>query len=79
MIRRILKHKTDELSGGAGLELLTPLELATTLRLSKQTVQRYREQNLIPFIKLSDHTIRFRLGDVLEALAKCEVRKVGSR
>jgi hypothetical protein len=48
--------------------LLDDQGLAEALKITKRVVGNMRRAKKIPCVKLSDHTIRFDLEDVLEAL-----------
>lgn len=56
-------------------ELLNIDELARALGESVRTVRNWRARGLIPVLVLGHKTLRFRLGMVLEALEKRQIKK----
>lgn len=57
------------MTGTGAKELLTAHALAETLHLSVETVWRYTREDKIPYIELGNRQYRYRLADVLRALA----------
>jgi hypothetical protein len=52
-------------------------EVAAHIKCSLRAVDDYMRARKIPFIKLSNRAVRFRLSDVERALAKLEVQEIG--
>ncbi len=48
--------------------LITSKELASHLRITKRTLQEWREAQRIPFLRLSAKCFRYDLAKVMEAL-----------
>jgi excisionase family DNA binding protein len=64
--------------GQEGLTLLTKDELAKRLRLTRRGVECLVARRVIPVIRLSRRCVRFNWDRVKEALARHEVREIGS-
>ena len=58
-----------------GGELDSEAELARKLGEMERTVRTWRVKGMIPYIRLGHKTIRYRLGPVLEALEKRQIKK----
>ena len=56
-------------------ELLTIDELARALGESVRTVRNWQYKNIVPYLSLGHKQVRFRLADVLAALAKRTVKR----
>ena len=59
--------------------LLNKKEIADHLRLSPSSIQKLVSKRLIPSIRISRTTLRFRLRDVEAALIKLTVKSVQTR
>jgi len=57
--------------------LLSKHQLALTLGVSPRTIDNFKAQRKIPFLRLSSRLVRFNLERVKEALGRYEVREVG--
>ena len=60
---------------GGEKDLITAHQLAAELNLAVDTIWRYTREKKIPFVELSGKQYRYRLADVLEALAGKEVKE----
>ena len=68
-----LEKKVDSLNGGIGSKsLYTILEACALLQVSKRTLQKYRDEGMIPFTQVRSK-IYFRDTDIEEFLAKHKV------
>jgi hypothetical protein len=56
-------------------ELLTEAEIARALGELPRTVRTWRVKGFVPSLTLGHKTIRYRLGPVLEALEKRQIKK----
>jgi Helix-turn-helix domain len=56
--------------------LLTTDELASRLGEESRTISTWRQRGIIPFIDAGYRTKRYKLDDVLRALAKRTIREV---
>ena len=56
-------------------ELKSEAELARALGEEERTVRNWRYKGIIPFLKLGHRQIRYRLGPVLDALEKRQIKK----
>lgn len=54
-------------------DLLTKRELAARLKKSPRCIEHWMRRRYLPYIKIG-HTVRFRWGDILEALERLTVR-----
>ncbi len=63
-------------SAGEAFGLLTKEELAGVLKCSERHVERLVSRRRIPIVRLSTRCVRFRLGSVMNALAKIETEAV---
>lgn len=63
-------------SRNGGGELLDTRELAAALGESERTIRTWKVRGAIPVVVLGYRTHRYRLDDVLRALAKRTIREV---
>jgi hypothetical protein len=61
-----------------GRQLLSKQELAMAIGVSPRTIDSLIPEKRIPFLRLSSRMIRFNLERVRIALARYEVREIGS-
>lgn len=60
-------------------KLLTPEELAEILSIRPLVVRRLANNGFIPAIRLTKRTLRFRIDDVLAAMAERQANLVSTR
>jgi hypothetical protein len=56
-------------------ELLSGAELARALGETERTILNWRHRGIIPCLKLGHRSLRYRLGVVLDALEKRQIKK----
>jgi excisionase family DNA binding protein len=59
--------------------LLTKDDLAKFLRLRRRGVEELLRRRVIPAYRISRRCLRFRLSDVIAALARFEIKEVGRK
>jgi hypothetical protein len=62
-----------------GRHFLSKQELALTVGVCPRTIDNLMAQRKIPFIRLSARLIKFNLERVKDALARYEIKEVGTR
>ena len=67
-------EKTDELNSGRTLELLSPDELAASIKMSKRTLAKWRCNGRGPEYVRLGHAVRYRQQDV-DAWLEAKVSK----
>jgi len=61
-----------------GTELVTTAELARIVRVGTDTIARWRKSRLIPFIRINRTTVRYDIGEVIDALKRRQEADGGS-
>src|SRR5260370_29384293 len=61
-----------------GRHLLSKKELAVAIGVSARTIDNWIAQKRIPFLRLSARLIRFNLERVMAALARYEIKEIGT-
>ena len=70
------KAREGEVRDADGREWMRAKQLLKLLPISRRTLDRWKAQNRIPFIRAGERTVLFRRSDVERTLARMTIREV---